>query len=101
MIVDGVRYSYRLEVDDSSVIYESLHSYPERRRRMLFARDETGLTFRRGLSAQSGIRDLLTPTTLALSAALRFDDAQMDPFGRALTGIGALSVRAPFLRDRR
>jgi hypothetical protein len=95
MIVDEVRYTYRLEVDDSSVVYESLHSYPERRRRVLFERDETGLTFRRGVSSQSGIRELLTPTTLALSAALRFDDSQMDPFGRALAGIGALSLRAP------
>lgn len=95
MIVEGVRTSYRLEVDNTSVIYESMHSYPERRRRVLFERDETGLTFRRGLASQAGIRELLTPTTLALSAALRFDDAQIDPFGRALAGIGALSIRSP------
>ena len=95
MIVESVRYTYRLEVDDTSVRYESLHSYPERRRRVLFERDETRLTFRRGLSSQSGIRELLTSTTLALSAALRFDDSQIDPFGRALAGIGALSIRTP------
>jgi hypothetical protein len=95
MIVEGIRYSYRLEVDDSSIVYESLHSYPERRRRAVFERDESGLTFRRGLSSQSGIRELLTPTTLTLSAALRFDEAQIDPFGRALAGIGALSIRTP------
>ena len=32
-VVDGVRHGYRLEVDDSAVLYESLLSYPERRRR--------------------------------------------------------------------
>ena len=39
VVVDGVRHGYRLEVDDSAVLYESLLSYPERRRRTLFERD--------------------------------------------------------------
>ena len=31
-----IRYDYSLEVDDAQILYESLHSYPERRRRLLF-----------------------------------------------------------------
>jgi len=93
MMIGEVRYHYRLEVDDTSVLFEGLYSYPERRRRVLFERDETGLSLRRGLSALSGTRDLLTPTTLALSAALRFDEQEVCSFGRALAGISALSRR--------
>jgi hypothetical protein len=95
MIVGGVRYTYDLEVDDTSVVFEGLYSYPERRRRVLFERDEMDLTLRRGLSALSGTRELLTPTTLALSAALRFDEQEIGAFGRALAGIGTLTTRMP------
>jgi uncharacterized protein len=68
MIVKGVRYAYRLEVDDSAVLFEGLYSYPERRRRVLFEREGLEVHFRRGLGALAGTRELLTPTTLALSA---------------------------------
>jgi hypothetical protein len=95
MMVGDVRYTYSLEVDDHSVVYEALHSYPERRRRVLFERDEHELTLRRGLSALSGVRELLTPTTLALSAALRFDDPEVGPFGRALAGVANVNFRRP------
>ncbi len=98
MIVGGVRYTYELEVDDASVVAETLYSYPERRRRVLFERDEMSLSLRRGLSALSGARELLTPTTLALSAALRFDDPEVGAFGRALAGVGSLDLGG---RDRR
>ncbi|MET3429171.1 energy-coupling factor transporter ATP-binding protein EcfA2 [Actinoplanes tereljensis] len=95
MMVGGVRYTYELEVDDSSIVAETLYSYPERRRRVLFERDEMNLSFRRGLSALSGTRELLTPTTLALSAALRFDDPEVGAFGRALAGVGSLNLGGP------
>jgi uncharacterized protein len=72
--IDGVRYDYVLNVDDHSVTFEALYSYPERRRRMLFEREGETTSFRRGLSGLSGTRDLLTPSTLVLSAAARFED---------------------------
>lgn len=86
---EGVRYGYRLEVDDSAVLYESLHSYPERRRRTLFERDGDDINFRRGTSRVGGIQELLTPTTLALSAAARLDVPVIGAAGRALSGIRA------------
>lgn len=87
MVVQGVRYAYRLEVDDSAVLFEGLYSYPERRRRVLFERDGMEVHFRRGLGGLAGTRELLTPATLALSAALRFNDPEVGPFGRHLAGM--------------
>ncbi len=87
MIVDGVRYVYRLEVDDSRVLFEGLYNYPQRRRRVLFERSGENLTFRRGLRAFGGTRELLTPSTLALSAAMKFDEPEIDAFGRSLAGL--------------
>ena len=93
IVVDGVRHGYRLEVDDSAVLYESLHSYPERRRRTLFEREGSEINFRRGLSGTSGTQKLLTPTTLALSAAIRLGDSSVALAGRALAGMSPLGVR--------
>jgi uncharacterized protein len=93
LVVKGVRYAYRLEVDDLAVRFEGLYSYPERRRRVLFEREGQEITFRRGLGTLSGTRELLTPTTLALSAAMRFDEPEVQPFGRYLAGIRILGFR--------
>jgi predicted ATPase len=93
MVVRDVRYAYRVEVDDSAVLFEGLYSYPERRRRVLFERDGPELHFRRGLGALAGTRELLTPTTLALSAAMRFNDPEVAPFGRQLSEVRVLGAR--------
>jgi predicted ATPase len=87
MMIGGVRYTYHVELDDAAVRYEVLYSYPERRRRVLFEREDMEFTLRRGLGALSGVRELLTPRTLALSAAIRFDDPEVAPFGRHLAEI--------------
>lgn len=93
MIVQGVRYAYHVELDDSEVLFEGLYSYPERRRRVLFEREGQEIHFRRGLGALAGTRELLTHTTLALSAAMRFDDPEVGPFGRHLSGIRVLGAQ--------
>jgi hypothetical protein len=87
MVVGGVRFSYRVEVDDAEVLFEGLYSYPERRRRVLFEREGLEISFRRGLGSLAGTRELLTPATLALSAAMRFDEPEVEPFARQLAGI--------------
>lgn len=90
---DGIRYAYHLEVNDSEVLYESLYSYPERRRRILFERDGLEIDFRRGLGTLAGgTRMLLTPTTLVLSAILRLDHPEVDSFARELAGIRGLNI---------
>ncbi len=91
--VDGVRYAYRLEVDDSAVLFESLDSYPEGRRRNLFTRRKSEIDFRRGLEGTRGIRDLLTPTTLALSAGRRVGDTDFGSVGRTLATMRVLGLR--------
>lgn len=100
MVVHGVRYAYRIEVNDSAVLFEGLYSYPERRRRVLFERDGLEIHFRRGLGLLAGTRELLTPTTLALSAAMRFGDPEVGSFGRHLSRIRVLGARrrAPWRR---
>lgn len=98
MVAGGVRYAYHVELDDAEVLYEALHSYPERRRRVLFERDGLDIEFRRGLGGLAGTRELLTPTTLALSAAMRADHPEIQPFGLALTGIGMRGVAPARMR---
>jgi uncharacterized protein len=93
MVVGGVRHVYHVELDDSTVLFESLFSYPERRKRILFERDGLEINFRRGLGFLAGTRDLLTPSTLALSAAMRLEDSEIQRFGRHLAGIQVLGPR--------
>ena len=93
LVVGGVRYTYWLEVDDSGVQYESLLSYPERRRRTLFEREGDRVDFRRGFEAVRGIRELLTPTTLTLSAAVRLRSNPALGVGRAISRMGVLGLR--------
>ena len=100
LIVEGIRHGYQLEVDDSAVLYESLCSYPERRRRMLFEREGDEVHFRRGLSGTGGTRELLTPTTLVLSAAARVGDPAIEVVGRAISRIAEINSHG-FNRGRR
>ncbi len=95
LIVEGVRFSYQLELDDSAVLYESLSGYPERRRRTLFERHGTQIEFRRGLDEASGIRGLLTPTTLAISAGMRLGDPQLSGASRAIARMSTLGLKPP------
>jgi hypothetical protein len=90
LVVEGVRYSYQVELDELEVLSESLYSYPKRQPRQVFEREGTEIHFRRGLGSLAGTRELLTPTTLALSAAMRFDEPEVRLFGRHLRDITAL-----------
>jgi uncharacterized protein len=92
MLVEGVRYAYRAELDELAVHSESLVSYPKKQPRVLFAREGMEIHFRRGLGGLAGTRELLTPTTLALSAAMRFDEPEVRLFGRHLRNILSLGI---------
>ena len=92
IMVDEVRHQYRLELD-TEVRYESLHSYPMHRRRMLFEREGSNTRFREGYEATGGIRGLLTPTTLVLSAAMRLEDSGPGRVGRALADMHIIGLR--------
>jgi predicted ATPase len=99
-VSEGVRYAYRLEVTGAEVVSESLVSYPKRQPRTLFERDGMDLRFRRGLPSAAGTRELLTPTTLALSAIMRFGEAEVLPFGSELRDIVSLGVHGAGGQER-
>ena len=89
LVVHGVRYRYELEVDESRVVFEALYSYPNQRRRTLFERDGNDLIFRRGTRFTGGGRELITPTTLVLSAASRLTE-EIDRVARWLRDVSCL-----------
>jgi predicted ATPase len=90
LIVDHVRYHYSLEVDDDAVVLEALFSYPLRKQRTLFERDGANLNVRRELGSLAGTRELLTPTTLVLSAASRLHEPELRAVAQAISGIQTL-----------
>lgn len=91
IVVSGVRYRYELEVDESSVVFEALYSYPRQRRRTLFERDGDKLAFRRGTQFTGGGRELITPTTLVMSAASRLTE-EIDGVARRIRNISLVGL---------
>src|SRR5699024_6682928 len=45
LMLSGVRHTYGFAVDDDRVVEEWLYSYPRRRKRVVFERDEESFTF--------------------------------------------------------
>jgi hypothetical protein len=100
MMVRGVRHAYTLKLDDERVISETLISYPERKPRTILERDGMDVDLRRGVGGTSAIKELMTDTTLALSAAMRLSIEEIEPFARSLAGMSSLGVRS-WRRDPR
>ena len=94
VLAEGVRYQYHLAVSDERVEFEALYSFPERRRRRIFEREGMTTTFRRGTERVRGIRELLTPTTLVLSAGRRLGTADIRIACNAICKINAGSLVA-------
>ena len=94
VLAEGVRYQYHLAVSDDRVEFEALYSFPERRRRRIFEREDMATTFRRGTERVRGIRELLTPTTLVLSAGSRLGTAEMRIARDAIHRINAGTLAA-------
>ncbi|HEY4459457.1 MAG TPA: AAA family ATPase [Pseudonocardiaceae bacterium] len=92
-IIDEVRYEYVLELDQTHVYYEALFHYPEKKRRRILERDGRELKLQRGLGNLSGTRDLLTPRSLALSIARRFDEPVVSAFADDLMAMWLLNTR--------
>lgn len=80
LMLSGVRHTYGFAVDDDRVVEEWLYSYPRRRKRVVFERDEEGLTF--GEAAPVKLRrveDLLGPNVLFLTVAARASNEEVEP----------------------
>jgi uncharacterized protein len=84
VLIGGVRFEYLLALNRERVSYEALFHYPEKKRRRIFERDHLDLKLQRGLGNLSGTRELLTPTTLALSVARRFEEPLVTDFAAEL-----------------
>ncbi|MBB5958691.1 hypothetical protein FHS29_005300 [Saccharothrix tamanrassetensis] len=93
-IISGVRYEYVVELDQHRVRYEGLFHYPEKKRRRVFEREGEDLKLQRGLGHLSGTRELLTPRTLALTIARRFDEPLVSDFYRDLTRTQVRGLRS-------
>jgi AAA15 family ATPase/GTPase len=100
MMVQGIRYTYTLALDDQRVISETLQGYPEKKPRTIMARDREDIELRRGIGGATAIKELMTDTTLALSVAMRLAIEEIEPFARSLAGMSSLGVR-PTWRDGR
>jgi hypothetical protein len=83
LLLDGVRHQYGVELDGDRVLEEWLHSYPAKRRRVIFERH--GDTFRTGASSarMRGAIDVLAgltrPNALFLSVAARSAVEEVGP----------------------
>ncbi len=91
LMVGEVRYAYELSISDTEVLSESLYSYPRGRARRVFDRQGSTITFRSGI-AHNAIRELLTPTTLILSAGIRMRTDELAEVGRAIANIQYLGL---------
>ncbi|GAA2724034.1 ATP-binding protein [Actinocorallia aurantiaca] len=90
LTIGDVRFEYVLELGREKVVYEGLFHYPEKKRRRIFEREESELKIQRGLGVLSGTRELLTPRTLAISVAHRFDEPLVSDFVREIRRIQIL-----------
>ncbi len=89
LLIEGIRYSYRLVVSNTSIDSESLAYYPHRRRNVLFDRTGTTVTLGRDIRSASGIRELTVASALVLSSAMRLDVEPVSRCARVLASIGS------------
>jgi predicted ATPase len=100
LLVDGVRFEYLLELDQDAVQYEALyehsrteHGSPSRDqtdnngRVLVFEREDEQVEFSPSIDVPQGIRELMTPTTIVLSAARRLKVAPAVAFTDELQSI--------------
>jgi hypothetical protein len=79
IIVDDVHYEYGFSVDDRQVVEEWLYSYPKKRARVLFERNQAdGIKFGPSLTGlRQNIAKLTRPNSLYLSAAAANNHEQL------------------------
>ncbi|MBC6448077.1 AAA family ATPase [Actinokineospora xionganensis] len=92
-MVSNVRFEYVLQLDRHAIHYEGLFHYPEKKRRRVFEREGRDFILQRGLGSLSGTRELLTPRTLALSIARRFNEPVVSDFARTLLSTQTLGQK--------
>ncbi|QUQ71643.1 AAA family ATPase [Kutzneria sp. CA-103260] len=88
-IAEGVRHTYGFVVDDRVVREEWLHSYPEKRKRVVFEREAGGIKVGSTVGDLRGkldvLKALVRPNALFLSVAAQSNVGQVLPVHRFLT----------------
>ncbi|MBA8925696.1 hypothetical protein BC739_002895 [Kutzneria viridogrisea] len=86
LLTEGVRYTYGFAVDDDRVLEEWLYSYPEKRKRILFEREndeiKVGTTVPELATRLELLRGLMRPNALFLSLAAQSNIDQLMPVYR-------------------
>jgi hypothetical protein len=106
MLIGDVRYEYSITLNQDRIEYEGLFHYPKKKRSRVFEREGRELTLQRGLGDLSGVRQLLTDRTLALSAAHRYGNPSISEFVVQLRRISTRGmarsgdIRYPWTRFR-
>jgi uncharacterized protein len=81
--LEGVRHTYGFAVDDQTVRDEWLHSYPEKKRRVIFERTGSEIKLGSTVPGRRGKADVLEeltrPNALFLSVASRVNFAELVP----------------------
>lgn len=84
MLVDGVHYEYYLEANRERIHYESVYATREGNRICLLEREEDSLRFDDSVQRKTAIEELLTPRTLVMSIARRYDEASLSDLLEAI-----------------
>lgn len=82
-IVEGTRYEYKIAVDAERILLESLSSFPEGRRRLLFKRDRDRFSYGKHFSGPNQLIERVTrANSLFLSAAAQNNHELLLPIYR-------------------
>ena len=77
-VIEGVRYQFGFEADNNRFLSEWLFAFPEGKRRKLYERKESDVTFGPSMKGQKKILiDLMRPNSLFLSTATQNDHEEL------------------------
>jgi hypothetical protein len=80
LLIAGIRYTYGFAVDDSQVIEEWLHSYPNRRKRQIFQREYDEYSYGENTpAAMQQVAAITDSNVLLLSVAARSKQELVQP----------------------
>lgn len=103
LVDEGVRYVYGFEVDDERVLSEWLHSFPEKRKRIIFERDRDevkfGSTVAELRSTLEVLEELLRPNALFLGLAAQTNLRPLLPVYHWFTTKVAFRLAAPVVDE--
>lgn len=77
MLIDDTYYEYYVEANREHICHESVYATREGKRVCLFERDGDSLRFDNTVQRKTAIEELLTPRTLVMSVAWRYEETAL------------------------